>query len=146
MSEFWRKTAKRAGIGFILGILVGMGFLLPYGIGAYCAAHGVGRMALHLAMSGLLGVVNMGSTTIYTLEHWSLLRCTLTHFLIAMSCMCLIGFTMGWFDPREPVTLWMLAICVVVYFIIWLIMYLLYKRQIRRINAALKDWKRARDE
>ncbi|MBR6890342.1 MAG: DUF3021 domain-containing protein [Clostridia bacterium] len=146
MSEFWKKTAKTAGIGFALGVLVGMAFLLPCGIGAYRAAHGAGRLALYLAMSGLLGAVNMGSTTIYSLEHWGLLRCTLTHFLIAMACMCLIGFAMGWFDPREPITLWMLALCVVVYFIIWLIMYRLYKRQIRRINAALKAWKRAREE
>ena len=146
MSEFWKKTAKMSGIGFALGVLIGMAFLLPFGFGSIGAVHGMDRFALHLMMSGLLGAVNMGSTTIYSLERWSLLRCTLSHFLIAMACLCLIGFAMGWFDPREPITLWTLAICVVVYFIIWLIMYRLYKRQIRRINAALKAWKRAREE
>ena len=146
MSEFWKRTAKTAGIGFALGTLIGLAFLLPYGVGAFWAERGAKRFALHVVMSGLLGAVNMGSTTIYSLEHWSLMRCTLTHFLITMSCMCLVGFSMGWFDLRQSVTLWMLAICVVIYFIIWLIMYLMYKRQIRRINTALKNWKNARDE
>jgi len=35
MNEFWKKTAILAAIGFILGILVGMGFLLIGGSGIY---------------------------------------------------------------------------------------------------------------
>ena len=141
MREFWKKTAILAAIGFGLGILVGLGFLLPYGVGAYCARYGAGRLALHLAMSGVLGAVNMGSATIYSLEHWGVLRCTATHFLIAMSCLCLIGFSMGWFSLSDPVTPWMLGISVAAYFVIWLVMYLRGKRQIRQINEALKTWK-----
>ena len=87
MREFWKKTLIMAAIGFAAGILVGLGFLLPHGVGAYYAEYGAGWIALHLGMSGLLGAVNMGSTTIYDLERWGLLRCTLTHFLIAMSCL-----------------------------------------------------------
>ena len=147
MSEFWKKTAKTAGIGFALGVLVGMAFLLSCGIGAYRAAHGAGRLALYLAMSGLLGAVNMGSTTIYSLEHWGVLRCTATHFLITMTCLCTVGFSMDWFTLHDPVTPWMLGSCVVIYFIIWLIISLRCKREIRQINAALKDWKSTqRDE
>ena len=146
MREFWKKTLIMAAIGFAAGILVGLGFLLPHGVGAYYAEYGAGWIALHLGMSGLLGAVNMGSTTIYDLERWGLLRCTLTHFLIAMSCLCLIGFSMGWFSLRDPVTLGILAICVVGYFIIWRIMCLRYQRELRRINKALKTWKDAQDE
>ena len=141
MRDFWKKTANMAAIGFALGILVGLGFLLPYGIGAYYEKFGPAQMALHLAVSGVVGAVNMGSTTIYNLDQWSILRCTLTHFAITMTCLCLIGFSMGWFDLREPLTLWILGGCVIAYFIIWLIMYLRYNREIRRINAALKTWK-----
>ena len=38
-------------------------------------------------------------------------------------------------------TLWMLPACIIVYFIIWLVIYLRFKRQILRINAALRQWK-----
>ena len=100
-----------------------------------------------MALSGLLGAVNVGTTTIYTLERWDVLRCTLVHFAIAMTTFCAVGFTLGWLSPRNPASLWMLAACVIAYFIIWLIMYLRYRRQIRRINEALKGWKDAqRDE
>lgn len=146
MREFWKRTLSMAAVGFALGILVGLGFLASYGVGEYYARYGAGRFALHLAMSGLLGAVNMGSTTIYSLEHWGLLRCTLTHFCLTMFSMCAIGFSMGWFDLRSAVTLWILAVCVVLYFIIWLIMCLIYRQKIRHINAALKDWKNAQGD
>ena len=141
MNEFWKKTAILAAIGFILGILVGMGFLLIGGSGIYFEMNGANRTALYLALSGLLGAVNMGPVTIYSLERWGLLRCTLTHFFISMSSVCAVGFTLGWLSLRDPFTVWMLAGCVVAYFIIWFIMYALYKRQIRRMNEALKRWK-----
>ena len=143
MREFWKRTAIRAAIGFVPGVLVGLIFLSFYGIGAYCADYGAGRLALNLVVSGLLGAVNMGSAAIYSLEHWGVLRCTLTHFVIAMTSYCAVGFALGWIDPREPATLWMLAACIVAYFIIWLIMYLISRRKVRRINESLKRWKDA---
>ena len=148
MRKLWKTSAKLAAVGFALGILVGLGFLaFGEGIGAYYAAHGAGRMALFLGLSGLLGAVNMGTTTIYDLEQWSLLRCTLTHFAIAMGNYFTVGFTLGWISFDEPWSFIMVPICIVVYFIIWLIMYLRYKRQIRHINAALEQWKvKQRDE
>lgn len=144
MRAFRKRTAILAAIGFALGLLVGLCFLAHSGSREYYAHHGPGRLALYLALSGALGAVNVGTTTIYSLERWGLLRCTLTHFLIAMTTYCMVGFVLGWLSLGEPATLWMLAVCTVVYFIVWLVMYLIYKRQIRRINAALQRWKSER--
>ena len=140
MRELWRRTALLAAAGFALGALVGLGFLAAYGFQA-----ATGGLARYIVLSGLLGAVNMGTTVVYALERWSVMRCTLTHFVITMGSVCAVGFTLGWLSPREPVTLWILAGCVVVYFIIWLIMYRLYKRRIRRINDALTRWKAEQD-
>ena len=139
--EFWKKTATRAIVGFALGMLVGLGIMAVGGVRAFYERHGAGRVAMYLAMSGLLGAVNVGTTTIYSLERWSILRCTLTHFAIAMTSVCAIGFSQGWFSLHDPVTLWILLGEVAAYVVIWLIMYLSYKREIRRINEALKAWK-----
>ena len=144
MRALKRRMAILAAAGFALGLLVGLCFLAPHGIREYYAQSGPGRLALYLALSGALGAVNVGTTTIYSLERWGLLRCTLTHFLIAMTTCCTVGFILGWLSLREPGTLWILAVCAVVYFIVWLVMYLIYKRQIRRINAALQRWKSER--
>lgn len=142
MREFWKQAAILATIGLVLGVLVGLGFLLlEGGLQAYAARYGADDLALYLLLSGLLGAVNTGTAMIYSFEHWGLLRCTLTHFVIAMASVCAVGFTLGWLSLRDRFTLWMLAGCVVVYFIIWLVMYALYKRKIRRINEALGRWK-----
>jgi hypothetical protein len=146
MSELWKKAIIRASIGFVLGILVGLGFLSITGAGAYTVQKGAGGLALYLALSGLLGAVGMGGTTIYSLEHWGLLRCTLTHFALTLSVYCAVGFTLGWLDPRDPATPYMFLGYVIAYCIIWLVMCLIYKRQIRRINEALKTWKAHQDE
>ena len=141
MREHWKKTAILAAVGFVLGIFVGLGFLLPYGIGQFYREEGMSGLLRHMTFSGLLGMINMGSTFVYDLEHWSILRCTLTHFAITMTCMCAIGFSQGWFSLGDPVTWWILGISVIVYFIIWLIIYTRYKREVRRINEALRRWK-----
>ena len=146
MREILKKTIILAAVGFVLGMLVGLGFLSITGVGAYCMQEGAGGLVLYLALSGLLGAVGMGGTTIYSLEHWSLLRCTVAHFAITLSAYCAVGFTLGWLDLRDPAMPFMFLGYVIAYFIIWLVMYLIYKRQIRRINAALKPWKEHLDE
>ena len=146
MGKFWKKTIILAAIGFALGILVGLGFLSITGVGTYYVQKGTDGLALYLALSGLLGAVGMGSTTIYSLEHWGLLRCTATHFVITLLAYCAVGFTLGWLDLRDPGTLLMLLGYVIAYFIIWVAMCIKYKRQIRRINEALKTWKAHQDE
>ena len=146
MGKFWKKTIILAAIGFALGILVGLGFLSITGVGTYYVQRGVDGLALYLALSGLLGAVGMGGTTVYSLEHWCLLRCTATHFVVTLLAYCAVGFTLGWLDLRQPATLLMFLGYVIAYFIIWLSMYIKYKRQIRRINEALKTWKAHQDE
>ncbi len=146
MNELWKKTIILAAIGFVLGILVGLGFLSISSIGAYYVRKGAGGLALYLALSGLLGAVGMGGMTIYSLEHWGLLRCTATHFAITLFTFCAVGFTLGWLDPRDHGTLYMIIGYVIAYFIIWLVMSLKCKRQIHQINEALKTWKEHQDE
>jgi len=137
----WKKMAFRAMIGFAIGVLVGTGFLASAGIRNYYTEYGIGRFALYLILSGVLGAVNVGTTILYDFDEWSLARSTLTHFCITMTTLCAIGFPMRWFSLHDPVTWWMFLIFVVIYFIIWLVLYLKYRREVRQINSALKDWK-----
>ena len=146
MQEIWKKTILLAAIGFVLGILVGLGFLSIAGVGTYYIQKGAGGLALYLALSGLIGAVGVGGMTIYSQEHWGLLRCTATHFAITLFTFCAVGFTLGWLDPRDHATLYMFVGYVIAYFIIWLVMYLIKRRQIRQINLALKTWKEHQNE
>ena len=99
------------------------------------------------------GIIERPGTTlaftgerIYSLEHWGLLRCTATYFAITLTAYCAVGFTLGWLDLRDPATPFMFLGYVIAYLIIWLVMYLKCKRQIRQINEALKTWKAHQDE
>ena len=141
MNEFWKKTAFWGSVGFILGMMVGLVILSVTGIGAYCARNGTAFFALYLISSGALGAINMGTATIYSLERWGLMRCTLTHFCVVMATLCAVGFAMGWLSLRDPVTWWILGISVAAYFAVWAFMYRIYRRRIRRINEALKGWR-----
>ena len=114
---------------------------MPNGILETFPQRGSGWALAYMLICGAMGMINMGTMTIYEIEHWSLTRATLTHFAITMACLCLIGFPMDWFTLHDPYTPWILGGCVVVYFIIWLVMSLHGKRQVRRINEALKTWK-----
>ena len=146
MRDFWKKVLILAAVGFAVGFLVGLFILSFNGIREYQQQHGIGWLTLYLASSGLLGAVNMGATMVYSVERWGLLRTTLTHFTISMASLCAVGFSMGWLILRDAFTRWMLAGCIAAYFIIWLVMYLGCKRQIRKINEALGRWKRAQKD
>ena len=140
MNRLLKKTVLQAAIGFVLGIFVGIGFLF-IGDGTDYTQHGPGLFALYLLLSGALGAVGVGGTTIYSLEDWSLLRCTAVHCALTLSAYCAVGGTLGWLDLSSPESLIMLLLYGIAYLIIWLIMYLIYQRKIHQINEALKKWR-----
>lgn len=137
-----KSALRRAVVGFALGMLVSAGILCMAHPGAF--AGDTGALVLNLLSGGLLGAVNTGTTTLYTLESWGLLRCTLTHFAIAMASVCVVGFSLGWLSLRDRFTLWMLAGCIALYFVIWLVQFLSMRSRVRQINRDLKTWKRLR--
>ena len=144
MKELWKKTALLAAVGLATGILVGLGFLLPNGILETFTQRGSGWALAYMLICGAMGMINMGTMTIYEIEHWSLTRATLTHFAITLSTFCGLGLFLGWF--RSTLIIVMLALFVIAYFIIWLSMYLSYRRQVRRMNEELRHWKETQQE
>ena len=89
-------------------------------------------------------MVANGSSVLYEIETWSIVRSTITHFIIAMATFYVVAFTLRWFAPTDPVCWIMSVILVIVYFIIWMIQYLIYKHKVKRMNEELKKWKSMR--
>ena len=144
MNDLWKKTAILAVIGFALGVLVSLGFLLHLGMEAVYEQQGGRWIMVYMLLSGGLGMASMGSMTIYEIEHWSLTRATLTHLAITLAAFCALGGWLGWFDDLRRPWVWItFALYLGAYFIIWLIMYQSYKHKVRRINEELKHWKDA---
>ena len=92
-----------------------------------------------ILLGGIPGAVIAGSTVVYDIEEWSLLKATITHFLLTMGVILLACFLLNWFTPWST-TFWiMLAAEAAAYVIIWLIMCLRYKAEIRKLNELLKN-------
>ena len=78
MSTVCKKAILLSLLGYAAGCMIGLFFSLGYGEFV---------LADHLTailLGGIPGAVAMGSTVIYDIEKWSILRCTVTHFLVAM--------------------------------------------------------------
>ncbi len=132
----WKKATILGAAGFVLGILICMGFRLAM------SQEGLQAGVLpHILLGGIYGAVAMGSSVIYDIEKWSIIRATVTHFILVFGLYCLIGFSAGWFRLDEPVFWMIMAAMITGYVLIWLFQYLSYKRKVQQMNDDLKKWK-----
>ena len=129
-------------IGFAVGVPVGLAFLLMNA----SEDHSVTFIALQLILSGVLGGIALGSSVVYEAESWSVTRCTVTHFVVTFATYFSIGFSLGWFPLDDIVTYIMVGSMVVAYFMIWLIMYLISKKQAKELDEELKAWKQVKTD
>ncbi len=98
-------------------------------------------------VSGVFGSLILGTTVVYGIEKWSILKSTAIHFCVSMSMYYVTAFTLRWLYPKNIAeNLTMLAILIVVYIIIWLANYLSYKKEVRKLNSELEKMKQPDDE
>ena len=94
---------------------------------------------IQFIVSGLYGGIIFGATNVYDIERWSILRCTVIHLVITLIMYFITGFVLMWYDPSDLFDIiGMIIIFVVVYTFIWLINYLSYRSQVKKMNADLR--------
>lgn len=131
----WKKTMLLGLAGFVLGVLICIGFMLAR------SSEGLKAAFPNLVISGIYGAVAMGSSIVYDVEKWSIARATATHFLLVFALYFLLVLSMGWFSLSDPVFWIVVGAMVAGYILIWLLQYLSYKRKIREMNDELIKWK-----
>ena len=141
------KTLKRAGLGFLAGIAVGnviTALLAGPDLVAPALAEGMGSVSaaflLQTLLSGLLGAVSFAGTGLYAIERWSLALTALVHYLIIEAVYLPIGFLLGWFDGLGEALIWV-GICAVAYGVIFLILWAVYRAQVRELNELNEERK-----
>ena len=132
MNNMWKKAVLLGVAGYVLGVLIGVIVILT---GLSDAGH---ASVPYVLLCGIPGCITMGSTVIYDVEKWSLVRATATHFAVCFVTYYALAFLMGWLRFGDRLFWIITAAMVVGYVIIWLVMYLTYKRQIRKMNEELK--------
>ena len=96
---------------------------------------------------GINGVICMGGAAFYSIESWSLVKCSVCHYIGSMTSYYTLAFSMRWFTFKDiKPALVMAVILTIAYIIIWLVNYLSSKAQLRAINRKLEELKKADGE
>ena len=145
------RLVGKLSLGFILGAVLGNLIVLFINLTAktgYMFATPTmidsfgkeGAVLLQSLFSGLYGLVCFGGTEFYRIEKWSLLKSTVAHLGCILISFSLIGLLLGWIGFDLPSLLFLLSI-VVAFFVIWLIMRAIWKKNVREMNAELEKYK-----
>lgn len=134
----YKKSILLGIIGYIAGCAVGLIFALQNNPFSFADA------LPQILLGGIPGAIAMGTTVIYDIEKWSILRVTVTHFLIVMVVTLLASFVLKWFEPWSTPFWIMMAAEAIGYILVWIIMYSCYKAKVRKLNETLKESQEAK--
>ena len=149
-NEIKKAVSKRAILGFIYGVFIGQTILIIeslfmrdgnfYAVSASLlelAGTKIAAVIIQYFLTGIIGLTFASTTVIFEMDEWSLLRQTITHFIITSIVMYVAGFLCGWFPHTVGSTLAWVGVFVVVYLIFWICFSLYYKNKVKKMNEAL---------
>ena len=135
-----KKILKYAGFGFILGIAVSS-MITAFICGGMPAATGlieaVGSvktaLILQLLLSGIYGAICMGTVLVYENDRLPLALSSLIHCLCCVLPFIPLSLFLRWIDSIGNYLI-MTASQLIAYFIVWLIMFIRYKKETEKLN------------
>ena len=142
MSVSKKQIILMSVIGAVMGIGIWFLMLLRNNPNALSdGSYSIGFLMLNILLSAVFGALCMGSSSVYGIEEWGILRSTVTHFVIVFVSFNIIALPLGWFSFGS-LEYWIIhAVMIAVYFLIWLIQYLIYKHKVKELNRELENWK-----
>ncbi len=146
-------TLKRAGLGFLLGMIVGVFIVICMSFsagGSIVVPHELlvltgseaGALLAHMLISGAYGAIPMAGVSFYELDSWGLLKQAVVHYASYTVAFLLIGYAVGWVETAPNIAM-MAGIFAVCHAIIWTIMYVRYKAETKELNELLQKAKQA---
>ena len=140
------KNLKRSGFGFLIGIVIGDLIALITGNSStggvtlatkqlldMAGGNSVIAMLLQSFFSGLYGALCFAGMSLYEMERLPLAAATALHCAIIVIFYIPIALLLGWVSGIAEILV-VAGIQIVVFFIIWLIMYFAYRKQVRELN------------
>jgi len=146
-----KKALKLAGIGFLIGIVIGytIAFLTRIGdpsvtipvsdklvelSGSVTAA-----MILQGLFSGLYGAVCFAAVVFYDIESWPLALATAAHCAVIILVFAVVALFLGWVGSISEILV-IAGVQLICFFFIWLIMYAVFKKKVKELNDMQKDF------
>lgn len=143
------KILKCAGIGFLIGAVVGNLIAVLTSTSSSEGVNITSQQLLDMAggspavsillqslFSGLYGSLCFVGITFYDIERWPLALATALHCAVIVLTFIPIALLLGWFTSIVSLLI-MSCIQIVAFFIIWLILYFSYKKQIKELNELM---------
>lgn len=144
---------KRAGIGFLIGVVIGNAIAILTGTSStdgisfaskqlldMAGGDSVAAMILQSVFSGVYGALCFAGTLLYDADRIPLTLATVLHCAIIILPFIPISLLLGWSSGIKSVLI-MAGIQLVCFFIIWLILYFVYKKQVNELNELMNKLK-----
>ena len=135
--------ALSTAITVVISLLMGDGNYYPVVPALADAWEGeLNAVMLQSLFSLLYGAIWGGTSLIWEMEHWSLLRQTATHLVITCAATLPIAWLMQWMGHTLRGMLAYCGIFLLIYLVIWLTQYLSIRKRVRAMNNQLRSHRR----
>ncbi len=147
-----KEFIKRAAIGAVIGVFINVFNSI---IISYCVNDGnyypvvpqladkcggeTNAVAVQTAVTLIYGALMAGISVIWDLERWSLLRQTVTHFIICSATTLPVAYFMQWIEQSIAGVLIYFGIFAAIYIIIWLSIYFSIRKKIMQMNTIVSE-------
>ncbi len=140
-----KKTLIRAALGFLIGIIMGDGIAIVTGILSEGDFRPVnlsleqmcGSMAaaflVQTVLSGVYGAICFGAISVHEIERLPMALASVLHCLLIVILFVPVSFCLGWCVTIGEYLI-MAGIQIAVYFMIWLILYFSYRKEVKKLN------------
>ena len=149
-NEFKKAVTKRSVLGFMVGVFIGQTMLiiesLITGDGNFYpfsnallefTGSKLGAVVMQYFITGIIGSMFAGTSAIFEVDEWSLLRQTVTHFIVTSIVTYIAGFFCCWFPHNTRSTIIWFVVFILIYVIFWSCFTLYYKNKVKKMNSAL---------
>lgn len=127
-------------ITIIISLCTGNGeyFPAPHELMDFCD-NTITAVCIQMVCSLLIGAVAGGSSVIWDVEQWSLLKQTLIHFIVISIPFFTVGYILNWLPHHLYGALGYAGAFILVYLIMWVSIYFSIKTKIKKMNSQLQE-------
>ncbi len=146
-----KEFARRVFVGLLGGIvisyLITIGISIAIGDGSYypCVPSLIERFGnevtaiiMQTALSAVLGAGFAGSSIIWEMDEWSLLKQTSIYFGIVSVLMMTIAYICEWMEHSVKGILSYFGIFVAIFIAVWIVQYLIWKVRVSKIKEKIQ--------
>lgn len=127
-------------ITIIISLCTGNGeyFPAPHELMDFCG-NTITAVCIQMVCSLLIGAIAGGSSVIWDVEQWSLLKQTLIHFIVISIPFFTVGYILNWLPHHLYGALGYAGAFILVYLIMWVSIYFSIKTKIKKMNSQLQE-------